>query len=340
MIREYHAVDTFHEDPVNGDPIQWNVFEGGLITPNVYVDVIEEKNKHKKVVEFYDNDPWGGQHAEMSQWFGNRSEGIIEWWMSGNQLLSGSGIFEIELFDTRMTSGIYLAADWSQGIEQLDSISSAGGSINNIIPSPFFTLDTWHHIMIDFDCNSSTFDIWVNLNYIGQFSFNNPVQNLSFIMFRTIDPTSNDFYGYVDAIDYSWEDGYYINRNLDYTTLHNFRVFDPYPPEQVSGLTATNLGIGNTLNVSWTLNAENDIEYYNLYMSNTSTGPYILKTTINHPNSSYIVSNLIDGNTYYFKVSAVDGVPQKGENSTIKAGIPSDTTPPAKVENLSSMDPY
>ncbi|MBD3228496.1 MAG: hypothetical protein GF329_09935, partial [Candidatus Lokiarchaeota archaeon] len=328
MIPEYHGEYTFHEDPIDQPPQYWAIQEA----PFTYIRVKREKLLHKKVIVFYDGNSTGD--CTMSKWFGNRSQGIVEWWINGNEKSVANAVFDITLVDNKGNPGIFLNADWSTGIDRLSYFN--GTVFTDIVPSPFFTKDTWHHLRLDFDCNSKTFEIWVNLEFKGNYTFtNSSVENITEIHFHPNDLGTANFYSYIDAIDFSWTDDYYINRNLDYTTLHNFTVFDPFYPKQVKGLTATNLGIGNTLNVSWTPNFETDIEYYNLYMSNSSSGPYILKTNINHPNSSYIVSNLTDGKTYYFKVSAIDGVPYEGKNSTIKAGIPSDTTPPDKVENVS-----
>jgi len=46
---------------------------------------------------------------------------------------------------------------------------------------------------------------------------------------------------------------------------------------------------------------------------------------------------LKDGNTYYYKVSAVDDggpIQNEGMNSTVKSAIPSDTTPPSQVTGV------
>ena len=110
---------------------------------------------------------------------------------------------------------------------------------------------------------------------------------------------------------------------------------DTVPPEQVTGLTVTNPGTGNMLQLSWTASSAPDIMAYKVYRSTTpgfTPGPaYLIATPITN---SYIDSSLMDGITYYYRVSAVDEVPNEGPSSTEKAGIPTDIVPPEKVTGV------
>jgi fibronectin type 3 domain-containing protein len=108
---------------------------------------------------------------------------------------------------------------------------------------------------------------------------------------------------------------------------------DTMAPPQVLGLTVSVIYTGNVLQLTWTASSATDFDHYNIYRSNeSSTGLYILIAT--SVTTSYIDSGLEDGHAYYYKVSAVDEVPNEGANSTIKVGIPADTVAPPQVSGV------
>ncbi|NVM31497.1 MAG: hypothetical protein HWN65_21845, partial [Candidatus Helarchaeota archaeon] len=114
-----------------------------------------------------------------------------------------------------------------------------------------------------------------------------------------------------------------------------FTVADPYPPPKVTGVTPTNLGIGNTLNVSWIYSPAYDVEGYLVWMSTEKNGTYNIQDVMfGRFNTSTIVSSLNDGDMYWFIVTAFDGVPWLGPNSTKEAGIPKDVTAPTQVQGV------
>ncbi|MHA1271184.1 MAG: fibronectin type III domain-containing protein, partial [Candidatus Helarchaeota archaeon] len=329
-IRQYHGLFSFENDQEGSNPRNWTVFEAGNFT---YVNVVNEKFLHRKVVEFFDNSP--SLNCGMQYNFNSRTNGTIEWWANGNSENSPIGAFFIQLDNINGSLPVQLLLDWSFGVNSL--LYFNGLSYSPIISSPNFYRDTWHHFTLNFSTISDTFNLWVNGYYYGEYNFSTHVNNITSIIFRTGTPeTSNNFYAYIDAVDFSWSDDYYLHRNLDFMTVFNFTIFDPYPPPSVKGVTPTNLGTGNTLNVSWTASPDKDVEYYLVYISSNISGPYSLQANISAPTTYTIVSNLTDGQTYYFMVSAVDGVPHFGANSTKKAGIPTDITPPAKITGVST----
>ena len=166
-------------------------------------------------------------------------------------------------------------------------------------------------------------------------------RNTSSTQFILIANTSLNYYndsGLTDGMTYYYKVSAYDeakNEGQNSSIVSGIPV-DNQPPAQITGLTISNPGVGNTLELSWTASSAPDIDHYNIYRSNIGvTGPFILINTTT--TNSYTDINLIDGQTYYYKISGVDdGGPTQNEglNSTVKSAIPSDTQAPPKVTGL------
>jgi fibronectin type 3 domain-containing protein len=100
----------------------------------------------------------------------------------------------------------------------------------------------------------------------------------------------------------------------------------------MTGLTITVIPTGNTLSLTWTASSAPDVVGYRIYRSLTQFGSYI--TVTNTALTTYNNTGLIDGVTYWYKISAYDEVPNYGLNSTENSGVPSDTVAPPKVTGL------
>ncbi|NVM31595.1 MAG: fibronectin type III domain-containing protein, partial [Candidatus Helarchaeota archaeon] len=107
---------------------------------------------------------------------------------------------------------------------------------------------------------------------------------------------------------------------------------DSTPPSQVTDLTISNPTTGKTLVLSWTANTEPDLNGYRIYRRNL-TSSYKLLMTVGIT-STYQDTNVTDSVTYYYKVAAIDEVPNEGLNSTEWGGISTNVLPPAKVTGL------
>jgi fibronectin type 3 domain-containing protein len=112
---------------------------------------------------------------------------------------------------------------------------------------------------------------------------------------------------------------------------------DTTAPGQVTGLAVTVVATGNELSLTWDISSAGDFATYLIYRSDISSlGPYT--NIVNRSTNSYTDTGLIDGQEYYYKVSAVDdGGPYENEglNSSVKSATPSDTTNPATVTGVS-----
>lgn len=105
-----------------------------------------------------------------------------------------------------------------------------------------------------------------------------------------------------------------------YTDLKPFSVDQVlyHKPSQATGLTAT--GGKNRIDLSWTANAEADIEYYKIYRN----GVEIATTT----STNFADSGLEDATTYSYKVAAVNIYGEEGPSSIVAQAT---TDPPEEA---------
>ncbi|MBI4267505.1 MAG: fibronectin type III domain-containing protein [Chloroflexi bacterium] len=108
---------------------------------------------------------------------------------------------------------------------------------------------------------------------------------------------------------------------------------DKTAPAMPTGLTVQPASTGNSLVVSWTANTESDLAGYNVYYS-TDNISYLFETTISSGTTSYTDTGLTDGQIYYYKVSAIDGVPNESARTAAKSSVPGDTAAPATPTGL------
>jgi hypothetical protein len=96
---------------------------------------------------------------------------------------------------------------------------------------------------------------------------------------------------------------------------------DITPPAKVTGLIVTTVS-SIQLDLNWNANTETDLDYYNVYGSMTSGGPYdlIASSTTN----SYSDTGLAPLTTYYYTVSAVDSSDNEGTASDKAEGTTSE----------------
>ncbi len=84
---------------------------------------------------------------------------------------------------------------------------------------------------------------------------------------------------------------------------------DTTPPPAITGLAVTDAYNGNA-NLSWDRNIDGDLDHYNVYVSEVDIKDISGKTPVHQitdiVTSTYQVSGLEEGKTYYFAVTAVD----------------------------------
>jgi fibronectin type 3 domain-containing protein len=95
-------------------------------------------------------------------------------------------------------------------------------------------------------------------------------------------------------------------------------VSDETPPAAPAGLAAE--GGPGVVALDWDSNTEDDLAGYNVYRSETSGGPYDL---VGSPSgSAYVDTDVVDGTTYYYEVTAVDGSENESEPSEEASATP------------------
>jgi len=201
----YRAEYSFTNDPNGSIPGDW--YKGG----DGSVQVIAEKDGHKKVVEFYDN-------ANRWTWIFNniidQECGTIEFWYYEPD---DDGYFEFRLRREGRNIG-WLSRRWNN---LLWAYNDGTSEHHTTICSAIF--GEWVHVRIDFECSTGGYKglaedrvaIYINgelmgSDYILNDYGNNPpdVWEIGFTYL-----CGTEGYKYFDAVDFSWADGYYVWRN-------------------------------------------------------------------------------------------------------------------------------
>jgi len=78
----------------------------------------------------------------------------------------------------------------------------------------------------------------------------------------------------------------------------------------------------HSVSLSWTASSSS-VAGYNVYVSPSSAGPYSLLNSSPVPNTGYVDTNVLAGNTYYFRITSVSSSYQESAPSaTVQAVIP------------------
>ncbi|KKK65272.1 hypothetical protein LCGC14_2975820, partial [marine sediment metagenome] len=218
MSGYYPATYGFESDDDGSDPVGWNVFEGAG-----YVNVKDEMNNHKNVIEMYDND--GGNHDELHNVFSLQTYGTIELWVMSDDVTDP---LSIRLLDDTATSvwgdGIGWVQFWQDNIRYQDNTSTY--NVKTVYDN------TWYHIKIEFECTTGNYqglaqDTWrfyVDGEQFGDFGFLNDISNVTQLYVFTRGADLNYRY-YIDAVGFSWDSEYIIGDNAQEGLLLSFNTF-------------------------------------------------------------------------------------------------------------------
>jgi hypothetical protein len=136
---------------------------------------------------------------------------------------------------------------------------------------------------------------------------------------------STAYYYYVLATDPSGFDSPWSNFNSDCPVSGPDCVkgvpLNPNPPAAPSGLVVTDTETGGKLTVSWTPNAESDVNLYTIHYG-TSSGVYTIHLN-NGKATSAILNGLANGTTYYFAITATNTSNKTSVNSAEVSATPS-----------------
>jgi subtilisin family serine protease len=113
-------------------------------------------------------------------------------------------------------------------------------------------------------------------------------------------------------------------------------VVDSTPPPGVpSGLVAADVGTGGAVAVAW--DPVVGAAGYLLHRGTAAAGPYSVVTGSALSSTEFTDTGLVDGITYYYRVSAVDGEGRESELSAAVSVTPTDVTPPEAPTGLAAV---
>ncbi len=273
----YCGTYSFTDDTVGGLPAEWDSWEGDYCD----VEVIESVDGHANVVELFDTAPGPTANARIENSFSPQSNGTIEFWVRRD------GYSEIMVMEAR-------EGDLSSGTSAVNILHKGGsfrvtedGGAESIVAD--FEADRWYHIRYDFECDGDYYYLYIDGQSYGKYYFYDNVTSISSINFRTRGyGTFYDFWLFVDAIGYSWDELYNIGDNrfngnpkcyLEYFELDFSRYLDPNDSD------SDNDGILDGVEMGVLVNGTDIIEiqdYYAPYLVNgTQENMEIFNVTLN-----------------------------------------------------------
>jgi Bacterial Ig-like domain/Fibronectin type III domain len=112
---------------------------------------------------------------------------------------------------------------------------------------------------------------------------------------------------------------------------------DTTPPTMPNGFKATP---GNaTIKLEWTANTESDLEKYTLHWGSNAAEQNAVETIVS-PKTSFDLTGLINGTTYFFKLEASDKTGNTSSSTSLKSAIPTapDTTVPTLTLSIPALN--
>ena len=209
---DYSGEYSFTEDPDGSDPANWTIMRE---PSNTYVDVVAEKDGHRKVLELWDDSISG--HPRIYNTFSSQTSGSIEFWL---RYTKGTENYFSMLSKDGAGWGVVHLSISKTGADELSYYDGAEHKICDL------SENTWHHVRITFEHTTGGhdglrqyhFNVYVNGTKYGEFPFQSQRgQTKEFHFFTDSLHAHGDFHAWVDAVDYSWAPGYYPNRNRDYS---------------------------------------------------------------------------------------------------------------------------
>jgi len=206
MSGYYPATYGFENDNIGNLPYDWT-FEIGAPCS---IQVIDELDAHKNVVELYDGTT--SNSARMINNFTDQIAGTVEMWFRRTDPAEATSIRIKDPF----------------GTFPID-ITSLGGMFrwnnqsvwNDIAPC---NSDQWYHLRIDFNCTSQKFDVYIDeIRYLTDIPFQIGSTSLVQLTLETRWVGSTGYYTYYDAIGYSWDSNYDIGGNLNEGLLLSYK---------------------------------------------------------------------------------------------------------------------
>jgi hypothetical protein len=188
----FPAEYSFENDADDSIPIGWTLSGTGTFK------VLSDFQEHTKIVEYHDTTSGGFPTVKTT--FSSQTSGIFEFWFAVDESSAFCGGIVSE--DSGSDIAIYIM--FKDGL-----IKYYDGSEHSLRA---YTINTWYHIKLVFDCSPDTYDIYID-GVLEQSNADFLENTDSLINFKFAGSSSPEYYNYLDALDFSWSDGYYDNRN-------------------------------------------------------------------------------------------------------------------------------
>lgn len=109
---------------------------------------------------------------------------------------------------------------------------------------------------------------------------------------------------------------------------------DSTAPGVPTVISASGTGSPGEITLSWQPNSESDLAGYNVYYGTDPGQPLSRANTRLVTGTSWLQSGLVDGMTYYFRVTAMDARGNESGQSSVMSASPSDLSPPRVVNTV------
>lgn len=201
--QEYNATYSFTNDENGENPSGWIITENG----NSFVNVINEKHKHNKVVEMYYD---SGVPIMKNDWIDDIMYGTFEWWMESTDCTNKILVY-IRHDVANAPISLFLHVDKWQYIDNTGTKD---------VPNVPIPIDNeWMYIKIHFETTVGAYmglsqykwKIIINGIDSGELNLRN---NEPMDEFYTQLETDDDYSVFYDGIGYSWDTFYNVNDNI------------------------------------------------------------------------------------------------------------------------------
>jgi hypothetical protein len=267
----------------------------------------------------------------------------------GNFTLRVSGVSSSTTKTVDLTLVVLPATQYTLGMTFRDSNGNAvnsfivdeSSSYSFVIKVFPVDIDTYpNNVNLSYTLERSDSGVTVSFNpstLSSGFTKNSPATSNATITITTLSYVNNIIY--ITATDASNSSIY--TTNVIYIEKRYPASLDldnpPGPPSPPTELTAT--GKPGSILLAWNANSEADFDHYEIWKGTSSGGETFF---CNNSSNSYVDINVSQGNTYYYKVKAVDRVGNKSDfsNEASASPLPTDVDivpgPPSTPQNVTA----
>jgi hypothetical protein len=127
----------------------------------------------------------------------------------------------------------------------------------------------------------------------------------------------------------AWDE---VPLNSTMTSEFPVKFIDDIAPQAPLGLSVNSVVGGDAINISWTTNTDGDTASYVIYSNRT--GGWEVIATVPHPKNYNVSNGYVHGTRYYFKISAMDTIPNESPQSAAESTVHIDYIRPNIPEGL------